>query len=694
MSEPLRIVGPWHKHSGYSKAVRGLLRCALVAGYNVQAIESDLWRKGSRNTDGREMDNLVLPPVDFPIWGPQWEEVQHALKNRVPDDAPTILLQLPGNLRNWPHYAHAPMIGYTMTESDNLCREWAHGIRCVDYAVAPSLYVQQTFERVVPEVSNTVMPIPVDDRIWRTNEHIDNLNNVPPFLFMSIFQTSERKNWRMMCLAFAEEFAEEGKEVGLLLKASDPQPVNLMAEWCRHMGAWVQVDNTRRTDWSLSGMYRACNIYVQPSSEGYGLGPVEAALCGKPSIGLALGGLADIVTEETGYVVPSHMAPIPGHMPQWYDRKTHNFATCEIDDLRATMRRAYEDEKAGANKGIVAHANAIAKFTPEAVAPKLREVVEDGRRIFARNNEQTVHPQHPFWATVAGAWGDVFCCVGNILEMMRDKEIENIGIIFYGRDPKIADWLHAQKWCREVVSIIQPDKNEMTCVYGRLCQCKPEHGRIMFHELIAQRGLTIGGEIAFTQMCLAEVRQPKYWCGASLPMDAHAWADSVRPRGDFLLVNPLSIASNTMADHWPYWGRSEGAIAWLLGVTKCTIVLVGEQEIPWPEHPLLVNLTGRSRTMMDVLALAERSAGIITTGNNLGIYAPIAGIPAVVVIARTAPRGTFYHRWYEHPENAIVEFESPLSDFQTLVTDKFPNFINIPKDLMTENDYYEGVGRP
>lgn len=49
---------------------------------------------------------------------------------------------------------------------------------------------------------------------------------------------------------------------------------------------------------------QACDIFLQPSrEEGFGLVFVEAGLCGKPTITTHVGGIPDIINNETGYLV-------------------------------------------------------------------------------------------------------------------------------------------------------------------------------------------------------------------------------------------------------------------------------------------------------------------------------------------------------------------------------------------------------
>lgn len=697
MGNDLRIVSPYSAMSGYAKMGRAVLRTAILAGYNVSAIESDLMVRVTRMVDdGRTFFEPHLPKPNVPIHPEQEMELRSAQKVRLGDDVPTLLVQTPWNLPNWSQYGSGPMIGWTMTESDGLHPYWEHGLRNTDIVLAPSNYVLNTFRRVCAYVPSELLHIPVDDRIWQADDFKAEVNGAPPFLFLSVFNVCERKNWRTMLMAFAEEFKDERKQVGLLCKVDSPASVLQLAECCESMGAWIKVDSQKYTDYMMAALYRACNVYVCPSSEGFGLPVVEAAMCGRPSITLNQSGTMDVCSEETGYLVPSTMAPIFGHMPQWYDWRKDQFATCSVDDLRAAFRRAYEEEKTGRGKGEEARRQALARFTPEVIAPRLREMVEQGIEIHSSAVRAQEYPLRPYWATLAGNWGDIFCAIGNVKAMMKDKGLSEMGVVFYGRDPKIAEWLRLQPWVREVVTIIEKDKEVMTKTYGKLCQVKPQYALAEWQRLIGQSGVKLMMDgIAQTHLVLSEDREPKYWDGPVLPAEAHDWAQNICSAisGPFLLVNPLSVASNAMEDHWPFWGP---ALQWLLDTTTVPIVLTGENLIEWAPHPMLINVSGMSRTMMDVLALIHCAAGVITTGNNIGHYCIIAEKPAVVAFARTCPKRAFYHKFNEHPLLSLVEFEEPFVDFQTQVMDRFGYFFGQPLnealscefDHPSEAEYY------
>lgn len=371
MGDDLRIVGPFHASSGYAKFCRAALTSARLAGFRVQAVESDYKTKVRGFTGGGQKwgkialsDTSKLPDV-------QREELEAALSETVAPDAPTLFCQLPVQLAGWGDYSLGPRLGWTMVESDTLHPLWARAASNVDGLLLPSAYVAETFRRALPGVSMDVLGLPVDDRIYSPDGPRAAIGGRPDFLFFSNFTTVERKGWRVLMQAFTEEFP--GESVGLFLLPSRSEEVIEFAASCRTAGAWIQIFTEWVSEEDLAGLYRACDAFALPSAEGFGLPFVEAALCGKPSVAIDLGGSAAMVTPQTGYPVRSEFAPCVGHLPPVYD-STMQAPTASVGAVRRALRACVEDRAA---KGEAARQWALAKFTPEAVAPWLREALEE-----------------------------------------------------------------------------------------------------------------------------------------------------------------------------------------------------------------------------------------------------------------------------------------------------------------------------
>lgn len=346
--DELRIIAPFHHPaSGYAKAGRGLLAAALYAGICVEVIEGERNQVTSFGMDGKKRVSYVPRFDGSSIPEVQREELQAALGTRVSASAPTLIMGNPGSLADWKEYCAGPRIGFTMLEADRLAPLWAQAARNVDLLLAPSRWCLKTFLADVRGPIKGLLPICVDERLWSPEGARFLFTNakqpVPPFLFLSVFSTCERKGWRKTIQAFAEEF--RGEDCGLVLKPTRAAEVEELAEWARTMGVWVEVVKEKLTDEQMACLYRACDVYVSPSAEGFGVPLVEAALCGLPSVALDAGGSADIVTAGNGYPVASVWEPCIGQLPQIYP-STAQWPTCEIEPLKQAMRQAFEEKQA------------------------------------------------------------------------------------------------------------------------------------------------------------------------------------------------------------------------------------------------------------------------------------------------------------------------------------------------------------
>lgn len=392
MRNELRIVAPFHNSSGFASAGRALIRTARLAGFSVAAVESEIERRIIRYADRVECE--VRPQfTGKPIPECQLEEMQEALATRVAPEAPTLLLQNPSGLAMWSDYCSGPRIGLTMLESDRLHPLWAQAARNVDFLLAPSRFCEETLQRDVPGVAIGRLPLPVDDRLWSP---AGSTLDIPPsplkgefgrpsFLFGAVFSTCERKGWRLLTQAFAEEL--RGEDCGLVLKCNHGREVRELAEWCASMGAWVRVFDEVWTDEELASFYRTIDCYALPSCEGFGLPFIEAALCGRASIALSGGGAADAVDAISGYLVPHVWRECIGQIPQVYP-SGQRMATAEIGPLRAALRWAFEHRKRVSEMGGLSLGRALVRFSPTALATRLRGAVMSGETLYRQRRSR------------------------------------------------------------------------------------------------------------------------------------------------------------------------------------------------------------------------------------------------------------------------------------------------------------------
>lgn len=267
------------------------------------------------------------------------------------------------------------------------------------------------------------------------------------------------------------------------------------------------------------------------------------------------------------------------------------------------------------------------------------------------------------YGTCAGAWGDVICSLGNFR-----KHVGSGGVIFFGNDPTIVDFLACQEFI-ETVEYVRPAAGfDWIPSFWNPMVNTPSPP---FDPLdIITRGLTIPRQlITPTHHNYASANTAvNFWSGGQLPEEAYLWADKIcesLPRR-FYMVQPYSLNSNGYNRHWPYWGT---LMQNLLDSTAVSLVLVGNN-LPqklWGNRPgnhaNLIDLIGKIPSMAHVFALSEKSNGIITTSNSLAHWCQVQSLPTVVCCNTTSSQHEYYFRKsLDWPTLTCLDHSSSLND--------------------------------
>lgn len=676
MSDELKICGPWHNLSGYSKLTRALFRAAQCAGYTVQAVEANYYEKRSQFVGGRMEVKRLYEKWNKRIPVPEIHktEVDAALKVKVSPQAPTLFILFPEQLAGWHEFSQGPRIGWTMIESDRITNEeWRKGLYGVDLLVAPSRYVYNTFRQEVPEVPLEWCPLPVDERIFSHEPGaVEVVGKYPGYVFFSVFNTRERKQWRVMMQAFYEEFSEEESVALVVRPCGSVGDVQEMASWTRSLKRDAQRHVYVLDKWlseeTLAAHYRHADCYILPSCEGFGLPFAEAALCGTPSIALDDGGAADIVDVQTGWLIPSRRDVVYGNLPHVYDSR-HKFAVPEdIHAVRRAMRLAYESKE---DKGAKARVKAQDNWTPQAIAPKLRAIVEKAEKPFSKRTVMWYWPGrkiggvYPEWGLIVGdGFGDALGVLGNCQTLLRGNEGARINILHYGFNKGIKEFLELQPCIGEVRRIEPPDKDTAREVGNEVGAYYAYPKEKWLPKLLQGTGID-PDTVAETQIHWPWGTWPVHHpVDVRLREDAETWAEQKRAElGEFILVQPYSTSSVNVAEHWPYWTPY---LRWMLQATVSTHLLVfcGLNKIPGLKGPNVIDLIGETPSMQHVFALCDRAKGTITTCNGLANWAAVRGNPALIAGNHAIPRPMMYWpRFMTTEKTKLLYVDTDLETF-------------------------------
>ncbi len=273
-----------------------------------------------------------------------------------------------------------------------------------------------------------------------------------------------------------------------------------------------------------------------------------------------------------------------------------------------------------------------------------------------------------------GNWGDMFAALGNIEAHPSASGFVNV--IHYGPDPDIEHFIAAQTNVFAVRH--EAARSDYREVVSALCD-RPMTGERYRNALRRATPSDVAIHDVIPTHVNVEYRQQPVnrWGGATIPAFIPAQLKRFGPRLAQraatlrFLLNPFSLATTPLAQHWPHW---ELAVRWLLRETPHEFVIVGRTDVVgdarlgWVAAAAgerVINLVNQTRSMLEVLALAQSCDGIITTSNSLSMWTVMQGIPGLIALNRVMDDPEYYfRRWIEEARNTIVGHRSDLRQFQ------------------------------
>jgi glycosyltransferase involved in cell wall biosynthesis len=271
----------------------------------------------------------------------------------------------------------ARLIGYWAWELPKFPAEFSQAFSFVDAVWAATKFARDAFDIGYRPI--TLMPMaveiptdlpPVDRSYFR----------LPLFRFLFLFNFDfkshvTRKNPGAAITAFRRAFPRSDERVALMIKTINAES---------HPGEWQELRNLigddRRiilrdcqyTREEMSQLISLCDCYVSlHRSEGFGRGPAEAMLQGKPVIATNYSGNTDFMNADNSFLVDYRLEPVaegayPGACGQVW-------AEPDIAHAAAQMRRVYEDPEHARNVGARAVQFVLARHNAAEIGRIYRE---------------------------------------------------------------------------------------------------------------------------------------------------------------------------------------------------------------------------------------------------------------------------------------------------------------------------------
>lgn len=279
---------------------------------------------------------------------------------------------------NWQKPPEGIWIHIQPWEFGFLPTDWLPHLRDeVDEIWVMSRYVESVYlnSGVAPDKLYYV-PWGVDSAFFRPDGPSRQLPTDKSFRFLYVGGTILRKGFDRLLAAYLAAFGPED-DVCLVIK--DAGANSFYAPQCMREQVIEAAKNPNNpailyfeeemTPGQLACLYRACDCLVAPyRGEGFGLPVLEGLACGIPPIVPTGGPTDDFVDPQSGFLLPAVLVPAVG-VPNLCDRGTELHVA--VDDLRTTMRLAYEDRIGCQRRGSSGSQRVLREFSWESTIDRI-----------------------------------------------------------------------------------------------------------------------------------------------------------------------------------------------------------------------------------------------------------------------------------------------------------------------------------
>lgn len=269
-----------------------------------------------------------------------------------------------------PHFYHNESkfrVGYSMVENTRIGEDWVKYCNKMDVIFVPSPFLINVFKecgvtRPIYSVRQGVDPLKYPYKQRKP------FMKYKPFIFGTVGDQDERKNWTDLVTAFISEF-EPHEQVELWIKNTNPKFGNFNFSDER-----IKIINTYYSFEELMQLYHMFDCFVFPSrAEGSGMPPKEAMSTGLPCIFTNWSGLEEVANMQYNYP----LTPISIDYPDSRGPEQPGMqARIDVTELMFWMRHVYENQDAAFEKGKLASEWMAREWNWDACAREMLSIIE------------------------------------------------------------------------------------------------------------------------------------------------------------------------------------------------------------------------------------------------------------------------------------------------------------------------------
>jgi glycosyltransferase involved in cell wall biosynthesis len=242
---------------------------------------------------------------------------------------------------------NAKLIGYWAWELATLPAQYFRAFSFYDEIWASTKFAFDAFDIGYRPVTLMPMPVEVPGKLAAMDRSHYRLPE-SRFLFLFNFDFGSyraRKNPEAVIAAFRQAFPDRRERVGLIVKTINAE--NHQEEWealqqLAHDDQRIIMRNGRYTREEMLNLISVCDCYVSlHRSEGFGRGPAEAMLQGRPVIVTNYSGNVDFTKDDNSFLVDYRLMPVGGDEYPGGDGQV--WADPDIGHSALQMRRVFEN---------------------------------------------------------------------------------------------------------------------------------------------------------------------------------------------------------------------------------------------------------------------------------------------------------------------------------------------------------------
>lgn len=358
----VKYCGPARDYSGYGEANRHDIAALVMAGVQITT----------------QIPKYCLELSDFGRLG----DIASKYENRLIDYRFKIIHTTPNVYHQFfePGKYH---IGRVFWETDRLPNDFTEKVQACDEIWTGSEYNKQAI--INSGVTKPIYIIPEAIDIYAPDVEPYKIPDFKGYKFYSIFEWTERKNWRALLEAYWREFEHE-RGVMLVLKTyvdnfTQDKKYEIQRE-ARELRNTLGLSNYAPIQFFFNLMdrnqiyrfHKSFDCFVSAHrGEGWGIPQMEALLMGKAVISTNCGGIHEYLKDgETAKLIPYEKVKLQGNTRnhQWYSNDQH-WAEVDKDAFRKAMRWAFSNPLEAAKMGEAGKHLVEKTFSLEAVGNRM-----------------------------------------------------------------------------------------------------------------------------------------------------------------------------------------------------------------------------------------------------------------------------------------------------------------------------------